>query len=52
MAGLLGIPTVLLVGNSADWLWGPHSGISPWYPTLEVLRESETEKLAARLARC
>jgi len=26
--------------------------MSPWYPTLEVLREEESEKLAARLGRC
>ena len=46
---LLGIPTILLLGPSADWLWGPQTGTSPWYPTLDVLREDESEKLAARL---
>ncbi len=49
-AARLGIPTILLMGRSADWLWGPRRGPSPWYPTLEVLREDEAEKLAARLA--
>ena len=49
---LLGIPTILLLGPSADWLWGPQTGTSPWYPTLDVLREDESEKLAARLGRC
>jgi hypothetical protein len=48
-AALLGIPTILLLGPSADWLWGPQTGTSPWYPTLDVLREDESEKLAARL---
>jgi tetratricopeptide (TPR) repeat protein len=52
VAARLGIPTLLLLGDSADWLWGPRTGTSPWYPTLEVLREDETEKLAARLGRC
>jgi tetratricopeptide (TPR) repeat protein len=52
IAGLLGIPTILLLGPSADWLWGPQTGTSPWYPTLDVLREDESEKLAARLGRC
>jgi tetratricopeptide (TPR) repeat protein len=52
LAALLGIPTILLSGPSADWLWGPQAGISPWYPTLEVLREDESEKLAARLGKC
>lgn len=50
-AARLGIPTILLLGRSADWLWGPRSGPSPWYPALEVLREGEGETLAARLAR-
>lgn len=49
LAALLGIQTILLLGRSADWLWGPRIGPSPWYRTLEVLREDETEKLAARI---
>jgi hypothetical protein len=49
LAARLGIPTVLLLGPSADWLWGPRTGASPWYPTLEVLGADETERLAARL---
>jgi tetratricopeptide (TPR) repeat protein len=52
IAALLGIPTLLLAGHSADWLWGPRSGPSPWYPSLELLREEESERLAARLGRC
>jgi tetratricopeptide (TPR) repeat protein len=49
LAARLGIPTLLLLGPSADWLWGPRTGASPWYRTLEVLRADETEKLAERL---
>jgi hypothetical protein len=52
LAALIGIPTVLLLPASADWLWGPRRGPSPWYASLEVLREDESETLAARLARC
>jgi tetratricopeptide (TPR) repeat protein len=52
IAALLGVPTLMLLGPSADWLWGPQTGMSPWYPTLEVLREDDSEKLAARLGRC
>lgn len=48
-AALLGIKTLLLLGPSADWLWGPRTGSSPWYPTVDVLREDETERLAVRL---
>ena len=52
LAALLGIPTVVLLGSSADWLWGPHTGKSAWYADMQVLPESERETLAARLARC
>jgi tetratricopeptide (TPR) repeat protein len=51
IAALLGIPTLLLVPSSADWLWGPRRGPSPWYPNLEVVGEDEPEKLAAWLGR-
>ena len=51
LAARLGIPTILLPGPSADWLWGPRTGPSPWYPALEVLRADEADGLAARLAR-
>src|SRR5262249_10951998 len=46
----LGVPPVLLLAPSADWLWGPHLGPSRWYPALEVLRAADSEGLAARLA--
>jgi tetratricopeptide (TPR) repeat protein len=52
LAALMGIPVVVLLGPSADWLWGPRSGPSPWYAALEVLHAEETEKLAERLGRC
>jgi tetratricopeptide (TPR) repeat protein len=50
LAALMGLPTIVLLGPSADWLWGPRRGPSPWYATLEVLGEDEHETLAARLA--
>jgi len=50
LAARLGVPTVLLLAPSADWLWGPHVGPSRWYPALEVLRAADSEGLAARLA--
>lgn len=52
LAARLGIPTVLLRGKQPDWLLGPHDGASPWYRTLEVIDEKDSEALAARLARC
>jgi hypothetical protein len=51
LAARIGIPTILHP-PSADWLFGPRSGPSPWYATMEVLRKDESEVLAARLARC
>jgi tetratricopeptide (TPR) repeat protein len=50
LAARLGVPTVLLLAPSADWLWGPDVGPSRWYPALEVLRADDSEGLAARLA--
>lgn len=47
IAALLGIPTLLLLPSSADWLWGPRRGPSPWYPSLEVAGEDEPERLTA-----
>jgi len=32
LAARLGIPTLLLLGPSADWLWGPRTGASPLVP--------------------
>ena len=52
IAASLGIPTLLLLPTSADWLWGPRRGSSPWYPSLETIDEGESEKLAAWLERC
>jgi hypothetical protein len=52
IAALLGLPTLLLLPSSADWLWGPRRGPSPWYQNLEVIGEEATEKLAAWLGRC
>jgi len=52
IAAALGIPTLLLLPPSADWLWGPRRGPSPWYPSLDVIGEDESEKLAVWLGRC
>jgi len=52
LAAMLGIPTLLRLGPSADWLWGPQRGPSPWYRSVETLDGDAGEALAARLARC
>jgi hypothetical protein len=51
-AASVGIRTLILVPRTADWLWGPNLGISPWYPSAELLRDDDLEGLAARLAGC
>ncbi len=52
LAAALGVPTILLLDQAADWLWGPHRGASPWYANLEVLSADDSDGLAARLAGC
>lgn len=49
-AAALGIPTVILLPHTAEWLWGPTLGISRWYASLELLRDDDREGLAARLS--
>jgi tetratricopeptide (TPR) repeat protein len=51
VAALLGIPTVMRLPHSADWLWGPQRGPSPWYRTLETLDGDAAAALVARLGR-
>ena len=45
IAARLGIRTIVLLDEPADWLWTS----SGWYPGLEVLRAHEIDTLAARL---
>jgi tetratricopeptide (TPR) repeat protein len=52
LAARLGVPTILLLGEAPDWLWGPNRGRSPWYANLEVLSLSDRDRLAARLSEC
>ncbi|MBS0221700.1 MAG: tetratricopeptide repeat protein [Proteobacteria bacterium] len=51
LAAALGVSTIMIVGRSADWLWGPRTARSTWYPDLELIGAEETERLAARLVR-
>lgn len=52
LAAMLGIPTLIRLPHSADWLWGPQRGPSPWYHSVETLGGDVAEALVARLARC
>ena len=50
LAAVLGLPTIMLLPATADWLWGASLGKSPWYPALELVRNDDRATLAARLA--
>ncbi len=38
LAGALGRPVWALLGAHAHWLWGRHSALSPWYPSMRLHR--------------
>ena len=40
LAGALGVPTLLLLKQHADWRWMSGS-TTPWYPTLKLIRQLE-----------
>jgi hypothetical protein len=39
LAGGLGRPTFLLASAAADWRWGKDSRATPWYPTMDIVRQ-------------
>jgi tetratricopeptide (TPR) repeat protein len=39
LAARLGIETRLHLSSRADWLWGPGSGVSPWFAALTIERK-------------
>jgi len=42
LAGGLRCPTILLLPERAGWRWGVAGSDSPWYPSLHLLRRSES----------
>ena len=42
LAGALGRPTLLLLKKAADWRWLEARTDSPWYPSLELFRQTTT----------
>ncbi|MEO5350590.1 MAG: tetratricopeptide repeat protein [Magnetococcus sp. YQC-3] len=38
MAGALGIPTLLILGDTPIWYWGATGDKSSWYPSLQLFR--------------
>jgi tetratricopeptide (TPR) repeat protein len=43
LAGSLGIPTWLLLPAFPDWRWGSTEGRTPWYNSVELLRQEADE---------
>ena len=43
LAGGLNSPTILLLPERAGWRWGVACSHSPWYPTLHLLRRSQSK---------
>ncbi len=39
LAGALGVPTLLLLPHVPDWRWMEGRADSPWYPTMQLLRQ-------------
>jgi tetratricopeptide (TPR) repeat protein len=39
LAGALGVPTLVLVSRNPDWRWMVGRSDSPWYPSVQVLRQ-------------
>lgn len=39
LAGAMGIRAYLLLPYSPDWRWGLHGELTPWYPTVTLVRQ-------------
>jgi len=39
LAGILGVPTWLMVSARPDWRWGLEGTECPWYPTMRLFRQ-------------
>ncbi len=50
LAGALGKPAVVLLQHAADWRWMHGRSDSPWYPSLELLRQPTPGNWAAVIA--
>lgn len=51
LAGALGKPTWLLVGEPADWRWQRERDDSPWYPSMRLFRQREPGEWGDAIAR-
>ena len=51
LAGALGIPCWLLLQHRADWRWMSRRADTPWYPSLQLMRQAEGGDWAELLGR-
>ena len=43
LAGALGKPTWLLLPQNVAWIWNHKGTISPWYPSMELIRQNTAD---------
>jgi ADP-heptose:LPS heptosyltransferase len=43
LAAAMGKPTLMILPQSADWCWMLNRADSPWYPTVKLFRQSESQ---------
>ena len=41
LSAALGIPTTILLPYRPDWRWGQYESITPWYPSAQLVRQTE-----------
>lgn len=51
LAGALGRPALLLLSRPADWRWAAAEGITPWYPSVRILRQRQVGDWSAPVAK-
>ena len=51
LAGALGKPVWVLLQHSADWRWFLDGATTPWYPTMQLFRQSTRNQWAPPIAR-
>lgn len=51
LAGAMGKPVWILLGNDPDWRWGRHGEASPWYPSARLFRLAPDEPWSALVGR-
>jgi tetratricopeptide (TPR) repeat protein len=47
LAGAMGLPGYVLLPYSPDWRWGLGQDVTPWYPSLTLLRQPTPKNWAA-----